>query len=779
MFGLTRIRRRLASTLLNKSPSSEHGQVTLSEESLIVVCSASKARCEDDFGNGFLGSRPLSMAENVRTILMAGGEAEFPIDHSSVGSLFYPLPLACVDAIVIGRSIRLFDSNWSRALLVYIAGRLTAGGLFAVPAAPDTGRYGMLEADSLDRIFGSCPVCIEGGYRTYRMTTPLLPTPSIVTWYYANFASLIIKDLSIRLSGIEDFQLFDNELLGKFWRNRDTNSIIDYRKESDSAKRRQQSESSQRNFEKEVHGALGRHSYSVGGIAYKSAVLSAIIRRHLEGRPGRKRYCDMGGGYGLLAAELLLDEEITLDEAVVVDLNTINLLLGAEVYIGNLRHLKDRLSFWLGSFTSYEFDQNFEVISLIGSLLYANPAERKSILERAWNALSPGGILIVHENIKAPSYTADHEIMFTVSEIDGLLEKYGEIERWSSVRIERLTKEQAAEKSIFRVVRKPHTEQPSRISIAANRNCERLFSLFDSAKASGISFSGIQALDAAVENAQAMLFLKHDVHGMNLDSLRGFAEREKRHGITGTYFFMAPEHPLTRPHYSFEAQVRSMAEIQEMGHDIGLHLDPYFLISQNGKPLAEIILDIKVRFRKSGIDLKLANMHGHTGHKHLDQNGYGTSFDLFEEICRQPDWPALASVPQESADLIRSHRTSLKKLGFDFWGDMPLWSTRHGFVTTNFISDNQLQKTGKLEVLIHAETTGAYALTEKQPPGSRNRGKTKKLISVQTFPKPQVVVLTKAGHLDFFGEDVQVLFGSGSQQLLPAQMLVHPEFYCE
>jgi hypothetical protein len=73
------------------------------------------------------------------------------------------------------------------------------------------------------------------------------------------------------------------------------------------------------------------------------------------------------------------------------------------------------------------------------------------VLDRAWDALAPGGVLIVHENIKNPSYTRDFDKMLTVEEIEALLGNYGSIERYLATAIARVSREAAEARSVFRV----------------------------------------------------------------------------------------------------------------------------------------------------------------------------------------------------------------------------------------------------------------------------------------------------------------------------------------
>ena len=156
----------------------------------------------------------------------------------------------------------------------------------------------------------------------------------------------------------------------------------------------------------------------------------------------------------MIAAETSIAEGDLVETAINVDINPASLVNSAKMYIGNLASLGGRFRFWLGAIEHYSFDETMDVVSLIGSLLYVPKAARKGVLDRAWDALAPGGLLVVHENIKAQSYGRDLDIMFTVEEIDALLSGYGVIERYLSTAITPVDRETAASRSVFRVIRK-------------------------------------------------------------------------------------------------------------------------------------------------------------------------------------------------------------------------------------------------------------------------------------------------------------------------------------
>ena len=306
-------------------------------------------------------------------------------------------------------------------------------------------------------------------------------------------------------------------------------------------------------------------------------------------------------------------------------------------------------------------------------------------------------------------------------------------------------------------------------------NQDALFGLLQRWVRSDACFAQLTAIDKHVSRAEGAIFLKHDVHDLDLDRLVSFAERESSLGIVGTYFFMPPEHPRTRKAYSFVDQVSAMRAVAACGHELGLHIDPYFLIAEESRQLETLLRDMLTRFGEHDIAFRVGNMHGNSRHKHPDRDGYGTSFDLFDEVARQQDYPELSRVPSESADIIRANRTSLVGLGFTHWADMPVWSAEHGFVATNFLTDNRFGKEGTFELILDDQTRGAYLLSQSQLPGSRNRSDG--VVVALRDSSPSQLVEPIHERITLLDGALASRFGDAAG-IMPLLVLLHPEFYC-
>jgi len=304
---------------------------------------------------------------------------------------------------------------------------------------------------------------------------------------------------------------------------------------------------------------------------------------------------------------------------------------------------------------------------------------------------------------------------------------------------------------------------------------DALFDLLASWVRSDGRFAHLTAIDRHVAGREPGIFIKHDVHDLDLERLVSFAEREADLGVTGTYFFMPPDHPRTRKAYDFSDQIRAMKAVAACGHELGLHIDPFFLIAEEKRTLRAVLEDMLACFAGHGVTFRIGNMHGNSRHKHPDLDGYGTSFDLFDETARQQDYPKLSRVPAESAAIIRANRMNLAELGFTHWADMPVWSAQNGFIVTNFITDNRFGKDGTYEFIIDELTCGAYLKSTIQLPGSRKRSRGETVV-VRDLPSKNFEAPIHE-RIALTGGALAARFGEASR-IMPLLVLLHPEFYC-
>jgi hypothetical protein len=395
------------------------------------------ARCHE-------GAKRLD-GHDIRVFASSVCDPFLPSRAHEPAALFGPWPRGLFGRVWIGRTVRLYDNPWGRAFLARANEMLTPGGEMLVPAE-NTGRCrGVLQLDMLTRVLGEPKQVHRGGVASIARSDSVTMPDSVLSWYTAHTAELILEDLRMRLLGAASPLLEDplcTEFLGS---SRDLSEASATLSTPDT----------RADLAGSIELAVRRQTYQVGGMSHKSTVMRQIIEDHASG-DGPLAMADMGGGYGLLAAELLMDPDCRVGQAVNVDLSPFNIALSVLLYRG-LRHaLAGRFGCWYGPSQEYQSPASLDVVSFIGSLLYVPREHTRTALDRAWDSLAPGGILVVHENIKSPAYKADYDKMFTVEEIDSLLSSYGEITRYATMSPDRLSQREAADGSVYRVVVKGH-----------------------------------------------------------------------------------------------------------------------------------------------------------------------------------------------------------------------------------------------------------------------------------------------------------------------------------
>src|SRR5262249_9222423 len=198
--------------------------------------------------------------------------------------------------------------------------------------------------------------------------------------------------------------------------------------------------------------AIGSHAYLVVGLSSKASVINRIVSDQF-GRVQGLSYLDVGGGFGGLAAELLLMDGGRYRKVVTRDYSSLHLALATELYSGMHEHLRGKFFFSPGEAVTFRYTEQLDIISFVGVLLYLR-THLDHVIRSAWNAIAPGGLLVVHENIKAAPNSVDYDKMFTAAELDGLLGECGPIAYYHPDSRLRLPKRVVGNRTVFRVVRK-------------------------------------------------------------------------------------------------------------------------------------------------------------------------------------------------------------------------------------------------------------------------------------------------------------------------------------
>jgi hypothetical protein len=135
----------------------------------------------------------------------------------------------------------------------------------------------------------------------------------------------------------------------------------------------------------------------------------------------------------------------------------------------------------------------------------------------------------------------------------------------------------------------------------------------------------------------------------------------------------------------------ALREIRDLGHEIGLHADPFHLITTH-QDLFDGIDDALGEIRDHGFPVRTMTLHGdsrpHIKARKLQAN------DFFADEFRGSKWDGIAPVGQEMlAEHVQKykHRRLYRRLGIEYVADVHL--VEHGNLVVRgammYLSDNQ------------------------------------------------------------------------------------------
>ncbi len=377
---------------------------------------------------------------------LSGGAVGLPSDITKASSFFHTRLSGLFDLIYVDPRVKLFATPYGQNFIAHVNALAGSNGVLLLPDWQSQAAKGGIGPDLLDEWLGCQGKRINNTHLSYPAQALVTPLPSVLSWYTTHGAELVLEELLFRgtdgdLSGLTSDPLVREFLLS----NLSTTDGVRGARSGDGAN----------NIELVLEDITASHAYLVGGVSYKAAITRHILTTLMPGRD-QLRYADIGGSYGALAAELLLScDRSQFAFAITRDIASQNVPLARSLYAGLIDSLSGRYKFSLGPAESFVFEDGFDVVSFIGSLLYVDKNQLEGLLDRVWSSIQPGGLLIVHENIKNPTFTRDFDVMFAADELDRLLGRLAPVRFFHSNACTELKPEQVADKTVFRVLTKP------------------------------------------------------------------------------------------------------------------------------------------------------------------------------------------------------------------------------------------------------------------------------------------------------------------------------------
>jgi hypothetical protein len=141
--------------------------------------------------------------------------------------------------------------------------------------------------------------------------------------------------------------------------------------------------------------------------------------------------------------------------------------------------------------------------------------------------------------------------------------------------------------------------------------------------------------------------LKFDIHG-NIRRAYEIAEMLRNMDLPGL-FLMMHKHPLNQDYFDQPTTWRMLKRIQSVGHEIGIHADPFCLIRDYGD-LHEGFLQAVAHLREQGLNIRSVTLHGDT-REHIKARGLQAN-DFFKEKYRRTKWDGL---PPQGEEALAEH----------------------------------------------------------------------------------------------------------------------------
>jgi SAM-dependent methyltransferase len=357
-------------------------------------------------------------------------------------------------AIGFSPTLRPFRGAWGAAMVDRLSRSLRKDGVLLMPVLAGAEAKGWWTQEWLTTTTGTSPLAIEPEWLVYPKG-PGNTTPSVLRWFFED-SSRVILDLmhadKISLASLESQILPGPSAPRVIPQNWDATAWARAMRREAREGDEEGAIESEQSIRRNERAMVASLNYAIGGVNYKAGLLQHFITKLIGNRSGLSTI-DVGGGTGVVAAELLLGSKV-VDHAINAEPQTSNALLGQLISHRFPERMAGRFGIASATAEVMAYDRSHDLISFLGSLLYVPRDHTKAVLRGAWDRLKPGGLLVIHENIKRPSYTRDFEYMFTVTELEELLAEFGKPTYWLSTATAQIDPGQVAEKSVFRVLQK-------------------------------------------------------------------------------------------------------------------------------------------------------------------------------------------------------------------------------------------------------------------------------------------------------------------------------------
>lgn len=349
------------------------------------------------------------------------------------------------DAVVLGASLIVFATDWHKTLFQLASNMICEGGeLLVAPnlLANANSKLG-LSQEKLAQWLGTKSVNRKSGLLSFSVEKQKV-NHSVLLWL-AESATDYIQRLAVNfentkknsfadlglLQASNSFESKGAEFPGEFTRKRDL---------SDQVRRT----------------LFGEVEYLGLGTGQKVAALNAVVEHYCEAQ-SQFAIVDHGSAAGLIPLQAMLENSDLISNIYLIEPLSNFCSLAHDLFKFQTASMRSRIAYVNSISDDYEYDVSPGVISFFHMFFLIEPEKRKVVFKRAYDALLPGGAILLLEIPKTPQNQSAHYYskMMTWNDLEAMCEPYDNTIYLDPRYLNEVKPENFIDKPIVRIVRKP------------------------------------------------------------------------------------------------------------------------------------------------------------------------------------------------------------------------------------------------------------------------------------------------------------------------------------
>lgn len=348
-------------------------------------------------------------------------------------------------AVVLGASLMLYNTDWHRTLIDLAAGLVKDGGYLLIPTW-------LLSQDSPE-------IAV-----TREIVAGWLGTPTL-DWSYDLVAYKVIPQ-TITFSTLKWFADRGGQYVYNYAQKFTECDQVNFQHlgliDTQSAFSRNEEVFPGFRSERPVitdaipRNNFGEVEYLTMGTGQKFAAVKTVLKRYCQ-TTGDVRLVDHGTASGLIPLQGLLEKDLNVKDVYLLEPFPNFKSMAYDQFTWLPPELRQSLAYVQTYSEGYEYDGPAGLISFFHMFLLIAPEKRAEVFAKAYEALLPGGCILLWEIPKTPQseYTTYYDKMLTWDDIATLCEPYDVVANLETRYMKEISLEDHVDQPLVRVIRKP------------------------------------------------------------------------------------------------------------------------------------------------------------------------------------------------------------------------------------------------------------------------------------------------------------------------------------